>query len=77
MKYPKYKLAFPGKHVIVFKGHPMTQFGGYTLGTYASGNGIVSANKTKGFWGESAELFQSAADYYTFAGYSANKGTVN
>ena len=77
MKYPKYKLAFPGKHVIVFKGNPMTQFGGYTLGTYASGNGIVSANKTKGFWGESAELFQSAADYYTFKGYSANKGTVN
>lgn len=77
MKYPKYKLAFPGKHVIVFKGHPMTQFGGYTLGTYASGNGIVSANKTKGFWGESAELFQSASDYYTFNGYSANKGTVN
>lgn len=77
MKYPKYKLAFPGKHVIVFKGHPMTQFGGYTLGTYASGNGIVSANKTKGFWGESAELFQSAADYYTFNGYSANKGIVN
>lgn len=77
MKYPKYKLAFPGKHALVFKGHPMTQFDGYTLGTYASGNGIVSANKTKGFWGESAELFQSAADYYTFAGYSANKGTVN
>ena len=77
MKYPKYKLAFPGKHALVFNGHPMTQFGGYTLGTYASGNGIVSANKTKGFWGESAELFQSAADYYTFGGYSANKGTVN
>lgn len=77
MKYPKYKLAFPGKHALVFKGHPMTQFDGYTLGTYASGNGIVSANKTKGFWGESAELFQSAADYYTFDGYSANKGTVN
>ena len=77
MKYPKYKLAFPGKHVLVFNKHPMTQFNGYTLGTYASGNGIVSANKTKGFWGESAELFQSAADYYTFDGYSANKGTVN
>ena len=77
MKYPKYKLAFPGKHVLVFNKHPMTQFNGYTLWTYASGNGIVSANKTKGFWGESAELFQSAADYYTFAGYSANKGTVN
>ena len=77
MKYPKYKLAFPGKHSLVFKGHPMTQFDGYTLGTYASGNGIVSANKTKGFWGESAELFQSAANYYTFYGYSANKGTIN
>lgn len=77
MKYPKYKLAFPGKHALVFKGHPMTQFDGYTLGTYASGNGIVSASKQKGFWGESAELFQSAADYYTFSGYSANKGTVN
>lgn len=77
MKYPKYKLAFPGNHAIVFKGHPMTQFNGYTLGTYASGNGIVSANKTKGFWGESAQLFQSAAQYHTFDGYSANKGTIN
>jgi hypothetical protein len=76
MKYPKYKLAFPGKHSLVFKGHPMTQFDGYTLGTYASGNGIVSANKTKGFWGESAELFQSAGEYSTFCGFSANKGTI-
>ena len=77
MKNPKYKLAFPGKHVLVFNGHPVTQFDGYTLGTYASGNGIVSASKQKGFWGESAELFQSAAQYHTFDGYSANKGTVN
>ena len=77
MKYPKYKLAFPGKHVIVFNCHPMTQFDGYTLGTYASGSGVVSASKQKGFWGESAELFQSAAQGYSFEGYSANKGTIN
>lgn len=77
MKYPKYKLAFPSKKVIIFNGHPMTQFDGYTLNTYASGNGIVSASKAKGFWGESAELFQSAANYHSFEGYSANKGTIS
>lgn len=77
MKFPKYKLAFPGKHVIVFNGHPMTQFDGYKLNTTAIGGGVVSASKQKGFWGESAELFQSAAQYHTFEGYSANKGTVN
>ena len=77
MKFPKYKLAFPGKHSLVFNGHPMTQFDGYTLGTYASGSGVVSASKQKGFWGESAELFQSAAQYHSFEGYSANKGTIN
>lgn len=77
MKYPKYKLAFPNKKVWVFNGNPMTQFNGYTLNTYASGNGIVSASKSKGFWGESAELFQSAANYHSFEGYSANKGTIS
>ena len=77
MKYPKYKLAFPGKHVLLFNGHPMTQFNGYKLNTTAIGNGVVSADKTKGFWGESAELFQSASQFHSFEGYSANKGTIN
>ena len=49
MKYPKYRLAFPGKHVWVFNGHPMTQFNGYKLNTTAIGNGVVSADKSSVF----------------------------
>ena len=48
MKYPKYRLAFPGKHMWVFNGHPMTQFNGYKLNTTAIGDGLVSADKSKG-----------------------------
>ena len=77
MKYPKYKLAFPGKHVWVFKGHPMTQFDGYTLGTYASGNGVVSADKTKGYYGESATLYHDENEYTTFLGFSSTIGTID
>lgn len=77
MKYPKYKLAFPGKHVWVFNGKPMTQFDGYTLDTTAIGNGIVSANKLKGFYGDSAQIFLSAAPDHSFSGMEVNKGTID
>ena len=29
MKYPKYKLAFPGKHVLLFNGHSLSQYDKY------------------------------------------------
>ena len=74
MKYPKYRLAFPGKHVWVFNGHPMTQFNGYKLNTTAIGNGVVSADKSRGYYGESAQIFLSAAPYSTFSALSAQYG---
>lgn len=77
MKYPKYRLAFPGKHVWVFNGHPMTQFNGYKLNTTAIGNGVVSADKSRGYYGESAQIFLSAAPYSTFSALSAQYGTID
>jgi hypothetical protein len=77
MRYPKYKLAFPGKHVWVFNGKPMTQFDGYTLDTTAIGNGIVSANKLKGFYGDSAQIFLSAAPDHSLSGMEVNNGTID
>lgn len=76
MKYPKYKLAFPGKHALVFNGHPMTQFDGYTLGTTAFGLGLISADKTKGFYGDSANLFVSAGEGYSLSGLAHLAGRI-
>ncbi len=77
MRYPKYKLAFPGKHVWIFNGKPMTQFDGYTLNTTAIGDGIVSANKLKGFYGDSAQIFLSAAPHNSFSAFSSQYGTID
>ena len=77
MKYPKYRLAFPGKHVWVFNGHPMTQFNGYKLNTTAIGNGVVSADKTKGYYGESATLYVSAGPHYTYSGMEVDVGHLS
>lgn len=77
MKYPKYRLAFPGKHIWVFNGHPMTQFNGYNLTTTAIGNGLVSADKTKGYYGESATLYVSAGPDYEFSGMEVDVGTLD
>jgi surface protein len=77
MKYPKYRLAFPGKHVWVFNGHPMTQFNGYKLNTTAIGNGLVSADKTKGYYGESATLYVSAGPNYTYSGMEVDVGHLS
>ena len=76
MKYPKYKLAFPGKHALVFNGHPMTQFNGYTLGTTAFGLGLISADKTKGFYGDSVNLFVSAGEGYSLSGLAHLAGRI-
>ena len=76
MKNPKYKLAFPGKHVLVFNKHPMTQFNGYTLGTTAFGLGIISADKTKGFYGDSANLLVSAGEGYSLSGLAHLAGRI-
>lgn len=77
MKYPKYRLAFPGKHVWVFNGHPMTQFNGYKLNTTAIGDGLVSADKSKGYYGESATLYVSAGPHYTYSGMEVDVGHLS
>lgn len=77
MKYPKYRLAFPGKHIWVFNGHPMTQFNGYKLNTTAIGNGVVSADKSRGYYGESATLYHDENEYTTFLGFSSTIGTID
>lgn len=55
----------------------MTQFDGYTLNTTAIGNGIVSANKLKGFYGDSAQIFLSAAPHYALSGVAVDYGEYN
>lgn len=77
MRYPKYKLAFPGKHVWVFNGKPMTQFDGYILNTTAIGSGLVSASTNKGFYGDSAQIFLSAAPHYALSGVAVDYGEYN
>lgn len=76
MRYPKYKLAFPGKHVWVFNGKPMTQFDGYSLQTIAIGSGLVSASTNKGFYGDTANIFVSAAPENSFSGYAVDYGSI-
>ena len=77
MIYPKYRLAFPGKHVLMFDGKPMTQFNGYKLNTTAIGSGVVSADKSKGYYGESATLYVSAGPNYTYRGMSVDVGELS
>lgn len=55
----------------------MTQFDGYTLNTIAIGDGIISANKLKGFYGDSAQIFLSAAPDHSFSGMEVNYGTID
>ena len=77
MIYPKYRLAFPGRHVLMFEGKPLTNFNGYKLNTTAIGNGVVSADKSKGYFGESATLYVSAGPNYTYRGMEVDVGQLS
>ena len=70
MKFPKYKLAFPGKHVLVFNGHPLSQYDKYNplnlpINTVRvrtnDGQPPVRSSSTKY---ETATLVQGTTDVY-------------
>lgn len=70
MKYPKYKLAFPGKHVLLFNGHSLSQYDKYNplnlpLNTVRvrtnDGQPPISSSHTDY---ESATLVQGTTDVY-------------
>lgn len=61
----------------MFEGKPLTNFNGYKLNTTAIGNGVVSADKSKGYFGESATLYVSAGPNYTYRGMEVDVGQLS
>ena len=61
----------------MFEGKPLTNFNGYKLNTTAIGNGVVSADKSKGYFGESATLYVSAGPNYTYSGMEVDVGQLS
>ena len=71
MKNPKWKCAYPNSHKVKFGGKFLTQWDGYHLTLEQSTGGTISADKLKGYQGQSANLSYTANQDYYFNGWQS------
>lgn len=76
MKNPKWRCAYPGTHKVKFGGKFLTQWDGYHLTLEQSTGGTISADKLKGYQGQSANLSYTANTDYYFNGWQSTGANI-
>lgn len=76
MKNPKWKCAYPNSHKVKFGGKFLTQWDGYHLTLEQSTGGTISADKLKGYQGQSANLSYTANTFYHFNGWNSTGANI-
>ena len=76
MKNPKWKCAYPNSHKVKFGGKFLTQWDGYHLTLEQYTGGTISADKLKGYQGQSANLSYTANQDYYFNGWQSTGANI-
>lgn len=76
MKNQKWKCAYPGTHKVNFGGKFLTQWDGYHLTLEQSTGGTISADKLKGYQGQSANLSYTTDTFYHFNGWNSTGANI-